>query len=219
MIRDGRATVHSIISRKVAIQGFDFNNHRQCLEMWNQAISVMYKQCKAVGPKRCFMMRYEQLILHPENETRRLLDFLDVPWNPAVLNHEQFVGEGKEISLSSVEMSTGQVVKPINIDALSKWVGQFPDDVVSDMAEIAPMLSELGYDPAANPPNYGKPDELVMKKTDDVHKNEMVWYNKAAQYVADHRRLDKPHNPLIAEQYVADHRRLDKPHNPLIPFL
>lgn len=34
----GRATVHSIISRKVTITGFDLTNYRQCIEKWNQAI-------------------------------------------------------------------------------------------------------------------------------------------------------------------------------------
>ncbi len=36
------------------------------------------------------------------------------------------------------------MVKPVNLDALSKWVGQFPEDVVRDMASIAPMLQQLG---------------------------------------------------------------------------
>lgn len=33
------------------------------------------------------------------------------------------------------------------------------------MAEIAPMLSVLGYDPYANPPEYGKPDSWVADNT------------------------------------------------------
>lgn len=37
-----------------------------------------------------------------------------------------------------------------------KWVGKIPPDVVKDMADIAPMLSRLGYDPQANPPDYTK---------------------------------------------------------------
>lgn len=101
MIRDGRATVHSIISRKVTITGFDLTNHRQCLEKWNQAITTMYHQCYSVGSHRCFMMYYEQLVLHPEKQMRELLTFLDIPWNASVLNHEMFVGKGKEISLSA----------------------------------------------------------------------------------------------------------------------
>lgn len=53
-----------------------------------------------------------------------------------------------------VERSTDQVMKPVNTDALSTWVGHIPADVMSDMAEIAPMLARLGYDPHANPPDY-----------------------------------------------------------------
>lgn len=54
----------------------------------------------------------------------------------------------------SVERSSDQVVRPVNLDALDKWVGQVPADVRADMAELAPMLSVLGYDPWANPPRY-----------------------------------------------------------------
>ena len=39
---------------------------------------------------------------------------------------------------------------------LFRWVGSIPDDVVADMAEIAPMLVHFGYDPEGNPPNYGE---------------------------------------------------------------
>lgn len=48
MIRDGRATVHSIISRKVTITGFDLNDYRQCLTKWNAGIGIMYDQCNQV---------------------------------------------------------------------------------------------------------------------------------------------------------------------------
>lgn len=43
-----------------------------------------------------------------------------------------------------MERSSDQVVKPVNLDALSKWVGHFPEDVLIDMPHIAPMLAELG---------------------------------------------------------------------------
>lgn len=64
-----------------------------------------------------------------------------------------------------VERSSDQVIKPVNLEALNKWVGQIPEDVVRDMADIAPMLSVLGYDPFANPPDYGKPDAWVEENT------------------------------------------------------
>lgn len=56
--------------------------------------------------------------------------------------------------LCRVERSTDQVMKPVNTDALDKWVGHIPADVLRDMADIAPMLQRLGYDPHANPPDY-----------------------------------------------------------------
>merc|ERR1711976_243606 len=79
------------------------------------------------------------------------------------------------ISLSKVERSSDQVIKPVNLDALSKWVGHFPDDVVEDMANIAPMLAHFGYDPEANPPNYGKADKIVQDNTNDIKKHDDEW--------------------------------------------
>lgn len=78
------------------------------------------------------------------------------------------------------------------MDALNKWVGKIPNDVIEDMDNIAPMLEVLGYDPHANPPNYGKPDDSVIRKTDDVHKNSKKWYKKAIDVVNDPNRVDLP---------------------------
>ncbi|XP_037813074.1 protein-tyrosine sulfotransferase isoform X2 [Lucilia sericata] len=165
MVRDGRATVHSIISRKVTITGFDLTSYRQCMQKWNHAIEVMHDQCKEIGKERCMMVYYEQLVLHPEEWMRKILDFLDVPWNDSVLHHEEFINKPGGVPLSKVERSSDQVIKPVNLEALSKWVGNIPEDVVRDMADIAPMLSVLGYDPFANPPDYGKPDAWVEDNT------------------------------------------------------
>lgn len=69
------------------------------------------------------------------------------------------------ITFDRVERSSDQIIKPVNLAALTKWVGNIPDDVVREMADIAPMLSVLGYDPYANPPVYGAPDSLVSDNT------------------------------------------------------
>ncbi|KAH8344877.1 hypothetical protein KR067_009746 [Drosophila pandora] len=181
MVRDGRATVHSIISRKVTITGFDLSSYRQCMKKWNHAIEVMHEQCRDIGKDRCMMVYYEQLVLHPEEWMRKILKFLDVPWNDAVLHHEEFINKPNGVPLSKVERSSDQVIKPVNLEAMSKWVGQIPGDVVRDMADIAPMLSVLGYDPYANPPDYGKPDAWVQDNTSKVKANRMLWENKAKQ--------------------------------------
>lgn len=56
MVRDGRATVNSIISRKVTITGFDLTSYRQSMSKWNQAIETMHKQCKEIGHDQCMMV-------------------------------------------------------------------------------------------------------------------------------------------------------------------
>lgn len=181
MVRDGRATVHSIISRKVTITGFDLTNYRQCMTKWNHAIEVMHNQCKEIGKERCMMVYYEQLVLHPEEWMRKILNFLNVPWNDSVLHHEEFINKPNGVPLSKVERSSDQVIKPVNLEAMSKWVGQIPEDVVHDMADIAPMLSVLGYDPYSNPPDYGKPDAWVQDNTFKLKANKKLWDNRAKE--------------------------------------
>jgi protein-tyrosine sulfotransferase len=78
MVRDGRATVHSIISRKVTITGFDLTSYRQCMQKWNQAISTMYDQCKEIGEQKCLIVHYEQLVLHPKKSMEKIMSFLSM---------------------------------------------------------------------------------------------------------------------------------------------
>lgn len=185
MIRDGRAVAHSIVSRKVTISGFDLTDYRQCISKWNSALSSMYEQCKSLGPKICHPVYYEQLVLHPEQTLRGILNFLQLPWNGTVLHHEEFINQPDGVELSKLERSTDQVVKPVNTNELTTWVGKLPADVVRDMAEIAPMLSVLGYDPNANPPNYGDPDPFVVGKMKLIEDNKEEWKEKEERLIKE----------------------------------
>lgn len=100
MVRDGRASVHSMITRKVTIAGFDLRSYRDCLTKWNKAIEVMYAQCMEVGRDKCLPVYYEQLVLHPQRSLRRILDFLGIPWSDTVLHHEDLIGKPGGVSLS-----------------------------------------------------------------------------------------------------------------------
>ena len=59
-----------------------------------------------------------------------------------------------------------------------------PDDVVKDMSEIAPMLAMLGYDPNANPSNYGTADALVQENMKHLEKNKEDWYAKQKEMMS-----------------------------------
>lgn len=174
MIRDGRAVVHSIIERKITISGFDTKTYRGALRDWNRAIDLMYKKCLKLGTTICLPVNYEHLVLHPESQMKRILEFLDVPWNSIVLHHEMTIGKSGGISLSKRERSTDQVNKPVNTEALYKWAKYMPLDVQRDMATIAPMLKVLGYDPNSNPPKYGLPDQQVAENTRDIWEQKKI---------------------------------------------
>nr|AAM09087.1 tyrosylprotein sulfotransferase-2 [Halocynthia roretzi] len=161
MLRDGRATAHSIISRKVTIAGFDITSYRDVLTKWNRALEVIHNQCNEVGSKYCLSVHYETLVLRPVQETKRIFTFLDIPWSDHVLHHEKYL---PDIQLSKLEKSTDQVQRPLYLDALTSWFGHIPEDVERDMAKIAPMLTKLGYDPSIQRPSYGEPDEFIKSQ-------------------------------------------------------
>ncbi|KAM8960106.1 protein-tyrosine sulfotransferase 2 [Pelodytes ibericus] len=187
MIRDGRASVHSMITRKITIAGFDLNSYRDCLTKWNKAIEIMYAQCLEIGERKCLPVYYEQLVLHPKQTMHAIIEFLGISWNDAVLHHEELIGKPGGVSLSKTEKSTDQVMKPVNLEALSKWVGKLPVDIVDDMPRIAPMLARLGYDPFANPPRYGSPDAMVVNNTHRVMKGDYKTPNNLKGYVQIHQ--------------------------------
>ena len=60
----------------------------------------MFSQCQAAGDARCLPVHYERLVLHPEQEMRKLLHFLELQWDSAVLHHEELIGKAGGVSLS-----------------------------------------------------------------------------------------------------------------------
>jgi len=190
MVRDGRATVHSIITRKVTITGFDLKSYKQSLTKWNAAISAMNDQCVELGSDHCLPVYYEQLVLHPRKWLTKILKFLELDWTENVMHHEKQINKEHGISLSKVERSSDQVVKPVNLEALSKWVGMMPDEVIEDMANIAPMLEKMGYDPDGNPPKYGTPDEEVVKNTNEINAHKDDWEKRGEIVKSNSKKKD-----------------------------
>lgn len=85
---------------QVTVSGFDLTSYRDCLTKWSSAVETMFSQCQTAGEDICLPIRYEQLVLHPEQEMRKLLHFLELQWDPAVLHHEELIGKAGGVSLS-----------------------------------------------------------------------------------------------------------------------
>ncbi|CAM2703287.1 unnamed protein product [Rotaria socialis] len=155
LVRDARAVIHSVMTRKVTITGFSLLDYRQNLKVWNK-------------------------VLQPKNVIENILKFLNLTWVDSVLHHEELIG--KKISLSKTEHSSDQVIKPINLDALTRWIGHIPSDVKSEIDTLAPMLKRLGYDTQSDVPTYGTPDQLVLDNMNELKKNAEFWDSKAKSY-------------------------------------
>jgi protein-tyrosine sulfotransferase len=98
IIRDARAVIHSVMTRKVDIIDFNLTDHRQNFKSWNKGIEIMVDQCTQVGKDKCLIVRYEELVLQPKKTIKTILKFLGLSWVDAVLHHEKFIS--KRISLS-----------------------------------------------------------------------------------------------------------------------
>ena len=98
LIRDARAVIHSIITRKVTVSGFDLKDYRRNLRTWNNGVEIMVDQCAQIGKDKCMHVYYEQLVLNPKKTIRSILKFLHLSWINSVLHHEELIG--KKISLS-----------------------------------------------------------------------------------------------------------------------
>ena len=88
-----------------------------------------------------------------------------------------------------MERSTDQVIKPINPEALTSWVGKIPVSIVDRMNSIAPMLQILGYDPTTNLPDYGKMDAFVEANMRSIIANRSQWLQKSEAIVKQRLEL------------------------------
>lgn len=86
----------------------------------------------------CFRIIYEDFCQKPELTIRSLLNFLDEPWEPQVLEYyEQDHDIGKE---------DGRVMVTRNISANSGYYRSWPKDLLKKCSDIAlPTLDTLGY--------------------------------------------------------------------------
>ncbi|QKS01741.1 tetratricopeptide repeat protein [Sphingomonas sp. CL5.1] len=68
-------------------------------------------------PLNVHRIRYEQMVTNPEAEMRSLLDFLEIAWNPAVLDNRAGAAANRVVATASY----AQVTQPINDRSIGRW--------------------------------------------------------------------------------------------------
>lgn len=83
VIRDGRDVVCSYKQRWGRITLLTG------IKNWNQSIQLTCEYRKKIANKRYIEIKYENLVIHPERETKKIMNFIDEKWMPSLLEHHK----------------------------------------------------------------------------------------------------------------------------------
>ncbi|MHB8635849.1 MAG: sulfotransferase [Fimbriimonadaceae bacterium] len=100
---------------------FYFREYRRLMAHWREVL-----------PKRClFELDYESLVADRESVVRRLIEFLDLPWDDAVMRHE---GNARSIETPS----KWQARQPLYATSVARWRRYAPwiGDLLREFPEV-----------------------------------------------------------------------------------
>jgi Flp pilus assembly protein TadD len=107
-------------------------------DLYAAVMGVGRRTCAEV-PERIHQVRYEGLVGDTAGEARRLLTFLGLPWEPAVLDF-QATAKRRRINTPSYH----QVARPIYGDARERW-RRYAKELEPAMKKLEPYIEAFGY--------------------------------------------------------------------------
>jgi tetratricopeptide (TPR) repeat protein len=100
-----------------------------------------WRQCCSIFPLRVRSLRYEDMVADLEGAVRPLLDYLDLPWDPKMLDHRRTALGRGYVSTASYS----QVTEPIYDRAAGRW-RRYRRQLDPVLPVLAPWAEELGYE-------------------------------------------------------------------------
>nr|XP_039259446.1 protein-tyrosine sulfotransferase A-like isoform X1 [Styela clava] len=163
MVRDPRAVVYSELSQKDPNNVNNVTSYWMNFQKWDEDNLIILDKCADLGKKYCLLVKYEQLILKPVAQTKRIFEFLGIPWSDEVLHHERHIN--KSLILRSEEYVSEDLFKPLHLNGLKSWFGNLPKEIEENLGQNGiGQLVYFDYDRKEHTPNYGRPDEFMMKR-------------------------------------------------------
>jgi tetratricopeptide (TPR) repeat protein len=106
---------------------------------WRKAFDFWYEQAALLQP-RALEVRYESFVADFENASRRIAEFVQLPW------HDDMLKPGAH-ALAKGYISTpsySQVVQPVNSKAVGRW-RRYESAMAPVVDEVRPYLERWGY--------------------------------------------------------------------------
>jgi sulfotransferase family protein len=154
VIRDGRDVALSVLDRTV--RDIDAAH---VAGRWKQKIEKAREAAPALD--HYTEVRYEDLITDTEPTLRRICEFIELDWDPTVLDYHErsadrlsemaraLPGDGKlqDLSVERRMATHAMTTKPPDADRVSRWKRQMSEVDRQAFEEVAgEMLAELGYE-------------------------------------------------------------------------
>ncbi len=134
--RDGRDVALSWLKA-----GFEPRNLYAAMEYWAGMVTAGMRDGRKLGPDRYLEVRYETLTSEPEPTMKSVCEFLDLPWDPAVLKPNRLrriVTDHARFVLSKPHIVKGN---------FRKWTTQMsPDELRVAESVAGDTLERLGYE-------------------------------------------------------------------------
>jgi hypothetical protein len=139
IVRHPGAVVHSLM-RKFHYELPD------AAAYWDSTNKEILRRGLELGDDRFALLRYEDLVQHPEETLRELMDWLDEPWSDDLLHHNDVQTARGAPRISAGNTHTRE---PLTTDLVDKWADALDAGQRELLAaRTGPLAEFLGYDPA-----------------------------------------------------------------------
>src|SRR3712207_3421550 len=139
IVRHPGAVVHSLVEK------FHYELH-DAVDYWVTTNTEILRRGLELEDDRFALLRYEDLVEHPEETLRELIGFLDEPWSDDVLRHHDVQAAR---GTPRVSVGSTRTRDAISTDLAHRWADSLSEDGKQVLDSVAgPLARFLGYEPA-----------------------------------------------------------------------
>jgi hypothetical protein len=146
LVRDGRE-----VALSYADVPFGPSTVAKAATLWKERVELGMKQGRPLGAARYMELRYERLLANPQREVESLCSFLDLEYDPAMLEYSEHT---RSEVLDRARLYNPNVMK--SIAKRRSWDEQMPRAQVEVFEAVAgDTLTDLGYERVFPTPSLG----------------------------------------------------------------